>query len=103
MCVHNKRKRYSNGYYCNDCSRFISKDSPEYRQGELLSSIWMVLWNINAERRQNKLPPFDDVAQLVEEIGIGKRHENYEDLISKAEALMENYGKNSDSATLVIG
>jgi len=103
MCAHNQRERYCNGFYCNDCNRFIGKDSPEYRQGELLSSIWIVLWNINAERRQNKLPPFDDVAKLVDEIGIGKLHANYEELIAKAEVLMAKYGKNSESATLIIG
>jgi hypothetical protein len=62
----------------------------------------MVLSNINAGRRQSGLEVFSDVELLVEEIGIGKTHDSYEDLISRAELLMQKYGKNSESATMVI-
>lgn len=103
MCVHNQRERYSDGYYCNDCKTFFSKDSPTYRQTELLSSIWMVLWNVNAERVQTGLIRLDEVSALADEIGIGKLHDNYEELISKAEVLMAKHGKNSDSATVLLG
>lgn len=102
MCVHNQRERYSNGYYCSDCKTFFSKDSPTYRQTELLSSIWMVLWNINTERTMAGLDYLDDVTKLSDEIGVGKLHDNYEELISKAEVLMAKYGKNSDSATVLL-
>lgn len=102
MCIHNQRMRYSNGYFCEDCGKFFNKDSPTYRQTELLSSIWMVLWNINAERCRAGLDKISEVANLADEIGFGKLHENYEELISKAETLMAKYGKNSDSATLIL-
>lgn len=102
MCIHNRRERYSDGYYCADCKAFFSKESPTYRQTELLSSIWMVLWNINAERVQAGLNRINEVQTLVDEIGISKLRDNYEELISKAEVLMSKHGKNSDSATLLL-
>lgn len=102
MCIHNQRTRYSNGYFCDDCNTFFSKDSPTYRQTELLSSVWMVLWNINAERLRAGLDKINDVSELADKIGLGKLHNNYEELISKAETLMVKHGKNSDSATLIL-
>jgi hypothetical protein len=39
---------------------------------------------------------------MKDEIGIGIKHDYYEELISKAEVIMAKYGKNSDSATIIL-
>ncbi len=101
-CSHNHRTRYDTGFYCEDCLTFFTKDSPTYRSDELLSSIWMVLNNINAQRCRNNLKPLQDVADLKDEIGIGKKHLNYEDIILRAEVVMKMNGKNSDSASMIL-
>ena len=101
-CVHNVRCRYTDGFYCKDCGTFFSKDSATFRSDELLSSIWMVLHNINAERCRDGLVPLGDVADLKDEIGIGKSHANYEDIIRRAELVMTKYGKNSGSASVTL-
>jgi hypothetical protein len=101
-CVHNARSRSANGFYCRDCATFFSKDTPTYRSGELLSSIWMVLHNINVDRYRKDLPPIPEVASMIEEIGIGKEHDNYEDIIFRAENIMKKFGKNSESAMLTL-
>lgn len=102
-CIHNQRSRYTSGYYCRDCRVFFDANSPTYRSGELLDSIWMVLNNINAERVRAKEPKIKEVADLKEEIGIGLKHKNYEDIIQRAEIVMSKYGKNSESAVVMIG
>jgi len=53
-CNHKARIRYTHGFYCEDCNTFFDKDSPTYRADALLSSIWMVLHNINAESHRAK-------------------------------------------------
>jgi len=102
-CNHNARCRYTDGFYCEDCKIFFNKDSSTYRSGEMLSSIWMVLHNINVDRHRNSLPELKDVAEIKEEIGVGKRHDNYEDIIARAEVVMTKYGKNADSAVMTLG
>lgn len=101
-CIHNARCRYHDGFLCEDCKTFFGKDSPTYRSDELLSSIWMVLNNINADRHRAGLESLEDVAKLKEEIGIGKKHDNYEDIISRAEIIMAKHGKNSGSASMTL-
>lgn len=101
-CRHNVRSRYTHGFYCRDCQMFFDKDSPTYRSDELLSSIWMVLNNINADRCRAGLDVLKDVADLKEEIGIGEAHENYEDIIFRAEAVISKYGRNNDSASITL-
>lgn len=102
-CIHNARCRYENGFYCEDCNTYFDKCSPTYRGGELLSSIWMVLHNINVDRMRQSLVADVAVAAMEERIGVGKQHDNYEDIISKAEALIAVYGKNSESASILLG
>ena len=102
-CIHNQRCRYTHGFYCEDCSTFFDKDSVVYRSDELLSSIWMVLHNINAKRCRDGKDPDKNVSELADEIDLGNKfREDYEDLISKAEVLMEKHGVNEDSATVAI-
>lgn len=101
-CRHNARCRYTHGFYCEDCHTFFSKDSPTYRSDELLSSIWMVLHNINAELGQADKEPIEEVTELADRIGIGIKHDNYEELITEAEKLMVKYGKNSESASFTL-
>jgi hypothetical protein len=101
-CLHLERSRYTDGFYCRDCDAFFSKDSKTYRSGELLSDIWMVLNNINVDRSRSGLPECGDVAALKEEIGIGKSHDNYEDIIRRADLLMVKYNKTSDSASITL-
>ena len=101
-CQHNQRSRYTSGFYCKDCDTFFSKDSKTYRSSELMSSIWMVLNNINVDRSRRGLPLCGDVAALKDEIGIGKAHDNYEDIIRRAELVMAKHGKTSDSAYMTL-
>ena len=42
-------------------------------------------------------------APIKEEIGIGKSHENYENIIERAEAVMAKHGKDSSSASMTLG
>ncbi len=102
-CRHNKRSRYTHGFYCRDCNTFFTKASATYRSSELLVSIWMVLKNINAVESRAGRKPFDDVAEMMGKIGIGIRHGNFEELIAEAEVVMTKYGKNSESASMTIG
>lgn len=103
-CSHNRRYRWTHGFQCEDCNTFFPNDSPTYRSGELLSSIWMVLNNINVDSRRAGGPLLDDDADaLQDKIGIGKTHENYEELIAEAEVIMARHGKNKESASMPIG
>ena len=101
-CVHNARCRYSHGFYCEDCNTFFAKDSPTYRSGELLGSIWCVLNNINANSIQAGGPRIEDALDMMNKIGIGLKHANYEELIAGAELVMKKYNVNSDSASVVL-
>ena len=101
-CAHNKRCRYTHGFYCEDCKTFFPKDSPTYRQDELMSSLWMAISNINAERYQKGLQPYNDIEAMKQEIGIGIKHDNYEDIITRAELLLAIHNKNSKSATITL-
>lgn len=101
-CTHSHRCRYTHGFYCEDCATFFDKDSPTYRSGELLSSIWMVLHNIDADSVGSGGPEILEALTMRDKIGIGKQHEDYEALIAEAEAVMAKYGTTSSSATLVL-
>lgn len=101
-CKHNDRMRYTDGFHCMDCGTFFSKDSPTYRSGELLSDLWMALSNINADRCQRGLPIYPEVAHMKEKIGIGKKHTDYEAIITEAEEILHKHGKNSNSAILTL-
>lgn len=102
-CKHNQICRYTTGFYCADCKIFFENSSPTYRKTELLSEIWMVLNNINVQLYREGKPPDKDVAAMKDKIGIGQKHENYEELIEEAEIVMKKYNKDSESATLKIG
>ncbi len=99
-CKHNQRCRYTHGFFCENCSTFFDKASATYRSGELLSSIWMVLHNISVGSRRAGGGDDAEVAAMLEKIGIGKSHENHEELIAEAEEIMEKYGVDSDSAMM---
>ena len=101
-CTHNQRCRCTNGFYCEDCKIFFKKDSPTYRSDELLSSIWMVLNNINVDLYRKGLPEDPEVTRMKQKIGIGLKHENYEEIISDAETIMDKYVKNADSASITL-
>ena len=101
-CEHNARCRYTTGFYCEDCNIFFNKDSPTYRSGELLSSIWMTLHNIGCDFiRKGKDKP-TDIVGILDEIGIGEKHENYEEIIARSEVVMKKYAANTDDATVVL-
>lgn len=88
-CSHNKRSRSTTGFQCTDeCGQWFSKDSPTYRKDEYMSSLWMHLHNTGIYLRTNDI---DDTAivAMKDEIGIGIKHDNYEELITKAEALIK--------------
>ena len=95
-CKHNQRARYTHGFYCEDCKTFFPKDSPTYRSDELMSSIYMVLHNIWCDTKN------EECLKMRDKIGIGIKHENYEELISEAEIIMEKHSKNSESASIAL-
>ena len=101
-CIHNARSRYTHGFYCRDCATFFEKSSAVYRKEELVKSIYMVLNNINAPLLREGRAGHKDVADMKEEIGIGKTHENYEDIIFRAEKIMSKHGMCADSAKITL-
>lgn len=101
-CSHNDRSRSVDGFHCYDCGTFFHKDSPTYRRDELLNTLWMVLNNINADSLRSGNGPLKEVLEMKEEIGIGVKHDNYENLISKAEAIMSKYGKDNTSCDIIL-
>ena len=102
-CIHNQRTRYTDGFFCKDCSTFFGNDSPTYRSGELMSDLWMVLNNINVGLSRGGQERDPEVSAMIDEIGICVAHENYEEIITKAEKIMNKYQKDSNSASITLG
>lgn len=101
-CVHNATCLYATGFYCEDCHIFFKKNSATYRKEILLDNIWNVLHNLNIYRLRNGEEEIKEVLDLKEKIGIGKKHDNYEEIIHEAEILMKKYGVNSESAMITL-
>ena len=101
-CIHNDCSMYAHGFYCHDCGKFFHINSPTYRSTKLLTSIWMVLHNINVELYRSKRPRDIEVTKMKNKIGIGLRHDNYEELIAEAEVIMNKYNKTAKSASILI-
>ena len=102
-CTHEHICRYTTGFHCEDCHKFFDKSSPEYRGGgEMLSGIWMTLNNIGVDLYRAGKPKDPEVEAMMEKIGIGERHENYEEIISEAEVVMSKYGKTEDSSSMPL-
>lgn len=106
VCTHKHITRYDTGFYCNDCNLFFEKNSQTYRSTELLSTLWMILHNINAKRSQNGLCKIDEVTQMKEKIGLDKEKyasfEDYEVIISEAELIIEKYNIYNNTATMTM-
>jgi len=103
-CRHNHRCRYTHGYLCEDCRQFFPRDSVTYRSTELLSSLWMVLHNLDASSQQKGGPPRLDAITVRDKLNIGGEFDpDYEALIAEAEAVMKKYGVNDRSADVPIG
>lgn len=101
-CIHNNRSRYTHGFHCEDCNTFFPKNSSTYRSGELLRSLWIVLHNINVLRYGKNLPEDIEVTEMKNKIGIKLEHIDYEGIISEAEKIISKYGKNAESATIIL-
>ena len=101
-CSHNHRCRYTHGFYCEDCNEFFPKKSATYRSGEYMSSLWMACHNVNAKALQAGLPEVLEAIEMRDKIGIGQKHENYEELITEAEAFLAKHGKDGDSAEVIL-
>ncbi len=101
-CIHNDRERYTHGYHCHDCDTFFHKDSPTYRSSELLSSIWMVLHNINVDLVRAGKESDTNITKMKDRIGISQDHKDYEEIIKESEILMAKYSKTSESANMVL-
>ena len=101
-CIHNQRCRYTHGFYCEDCETFFDKDSSTYRSGELLSSIWMTLHNINVALVRSGKDANAVITAMRDKIGIDIEHDNYEELITEAEFVMARHGVNSESCAVVL-
>lgn len=94
--------RYTTGLFCHNCNKLFDRTTPEYRSREMLSGIWMTLNNINADSVRNGGPSIKDALAMRDEIGIGKKHANYEELIFRAELIMAKYGRNEQSSTITL-
>lgn len=101
-CNHNHRYRYTSGFYCEDCHTFFPKSSETYRSGEYMSTLWMALHNINATALQAGKREIPEVIAMRDKIDIGKRHNDYEQLITEAETLLAKHGSSAEAATVVI-
>lgn len=53
-CKHNRKTQYTCGFYCNDCNRFISSDTVEYKLSEGITNLWMVLHNFICDNPDKK-------------------------------------------------
>ena len=62
----------------------------------------MVLHNINVVKGRNDELVDEEVLKISDEIGVGKKHENYEDLITRAEDVISKHGCNANSATVQL-
>jgi len=101
-CIHDARTRGTEGFFCRDCDQYFHKDSPTYRSGELLSSLWMALNNISVGSFRAGKGDIREALDMKAKIGIGVAHDNYEDLISEAEGLLAKYGRDVNEAYVVI-
>lgn len=102
-CRHNHRGRYTHGYLCEDCRQFFPRDSATYRSTELLSTLWMVLHNIDASSQQKGGSPCPDAIEMRDRIDPkGGPPANYEELIAEAEVIMKKYGVNEHSASVIL-
>lgn len=72
-CDHNRVCRHTDGFHCYECDTFYGMDTPTYRSGELLTSIWMVLNNINADLHRAGKDRDSNVDRMKDKIGIGYR------------------------------
>ena len=101
-CIHDARTRGTEGFFCRDCDQYFHKDSPTYRSGELLSSLWMALNNISVGSFRAGKGDIREALDMKAKIGIGVAHDNYEDLISEAEGILAKYGRDVNEAYVVI-
>ena len=101
-CIHNARTRYTHGFHCRDCNTFFGKDSPTYRSDELLDTIFCTLHNENCRIKNSGGETPKDIIAMLEEIGIGKKHENYEDVIARSVAIMHKHGLNTNDSIMVL-
>lgn len=102
FCTHNQRRRYTHGFFCEDCGEFFAKDSPTYRSDEYLSSLWMACHNLNATALQAGKPEVPEALAMRDKIGIGIKHENHEELITEAEAMLVKHGSHGEAASITL-
>lgn len=97
-CRHSHRCRYGDGFKCEDCGRFIERSSPEYRRDEEMSNAWCELHNLPIHHPESAI----EATSLRDEIGIGIDHDNYEELLSRAQSLLSKYGRDFDTSVVTL-
>lgn len=102
-CLHRHTCSYTSGFYCEDCGNFFDKASPTYRSTALLTSLAMVMNNINADRCRSGRHGDEDVDAMVDKLIATKPDDDYEGVIAEAEIIMLKYNVNSESASVTIG
>ena len=103
FCKHNSISRFTHGFFCLDCDTFFSKYSSVYMKTEMMSDIWMTLWNINVDLRRSGKKIDKKICSMLDKIGIGKNHDkDYRKIICESNKLMNKYNKNSDSSTVTF-
>lgn len=108
---HNHRRRTTDGFYCDDCGHFFSKDSEDYIRTETMSSMYFACWNVRADfiLKEEDVP-----ISLVFMLKRIKNHETLEPfsmpisdverLISDAKAVISEHTEYDESLhSIVIG
>ena len=102
QCAHDHKFRYSDGFYCENCDQFFHKDSPTYPGSELLSTLWLALHNLNAQRSMAGLTQAEDAEEMMDKIGTGTIHEHPEFLIRGARAILKRYEFDEESIYVAL-
>ncbi len=94
--------RYTHGYYCEDCREFFGTDSAEYRKTQLMDDLWNCLHNVYVDQSRAGQAIDPDILSIKAEVGIGKTHDDPDDIIRRAESVLARHGATRRSASVVI-
>lgn len=101
---HKNRRRYTDGFFCEDCGEFFHKGHPEYIRHELTSTLWMVVHNIGALATQagKAVPP--EVGPLRDRLHEAEFLEPVElaKLLKEVLTFIKAHGSTPESATMTL-
>lgn len=100
---HNSRCRYTHGYLCEDCYRFIPKGSLEFFVTEEITSIWMVLRR--GESEINLTKELEELKDLVYHTNRYLRELNKQELESERDriyGLLRKHNLKSSDCAIIL-